>query len=170
MAVLDEATLAEIKDLYQGNDLTLAEIGQRYGRTPSGISRLARTHGWMMRSVVRGWAPHRTLLSTPKVRAYLAHRLCRAIGIKLDQMEKDMADGKLSSQDFERDAQSVGSMIGGLEKVVATATDADKDPKPQSGRPPAQSAPASDVERIHREIIERFERIQRRRNAEAGPG
>jgi len=166
MAVLDEATLAEIKDLYQGSELTLAAIGARYGRSPSGISRLARAHGWLMRSVARGWAPRRTLLSGAKARAYLAHRLCQTVGMKLDQMEKDMACGKLSSEDFERDTKSVASMMGGMDK--ATATDADKDPKPKSERAAAESAPASDVERLQREIIERFERIQRRRNAEAG--
>ena len=56
-------------------------------------------------------------------------------------------------------------MIGGMEKVAATGAHADKERKPK----PAAATPTTlgEAERLHREIIERFERIQRRRNAEA---
>jgi len=166
MVVLDEAALAEIKRLYEGSALTLVEIGARFARTPSGISRLARTHGWVMRSVARGWAPRRQLLSGPKARALVAHRLCDAITKKLDQMETDMASGKYGPEDYERDAKSLAAMVGGLDKVAATAADADEEQQPKAAEPGA----ISDVERLQREIIERFACIQRRRNAEAGSG
>jgi hypothetical protein len=62
-------------------------------------------------------------------------------------------------------------MIGGMNKVAAADTDADTKQKPKSAEP-AAAAPddASEAERISREIIERFERIQRRREAEGGSG
>ena len=80
-------------------------------------------------------------------------------------METDMQSGELSSADLERDAKSVASMIGGMEKVV-NGPDEDKERTPRA----ASVAAVNDVERIHREIIERFERIQRRREAERGSG
>lgn len=163
MSVLDEATLAEIRRLYEGSDLTVEAIGVRHGRSASGISRLARTHGWVMRSVARGWAPRRLLHSGPRARAVVAHRLCTAITRTLDQMETDMASGKASPEDHERRAKSVAAMVGGLDKVTAPA-DADKVEEAQAAEP----AGLSKVERLRREIIERFERLQRRRDAGAG--
>jgi hypothetical protein len=118
-----------------------------------------------MRWEVMGRAPRVSGLSTPKARAKLADRLCNAITKKLEQMEKGMKSGELGSADFERDAKAVASMIGGMEKVAATVTDADEERQPKSA---SAGAHAGEAERLHREIIERFERIQRRRNAQAG--
>ena len=81
-------------------------------------------------------------------------------------MDKAMTEGELSSADFERDAKAVGSMLGGLEKA-AMVPDAEKDRQPKPTIPTAD-ATGGEAERLHREIIERFERIQRRRDAEAG--
>jgi len=166
MKPLDDAAVAEIERLHRENKLTLAQIGERFGCTATYISALARRRGWLMRSEMLGRAPRKTTAaSTPKARAALAHRLCDVINQKLDQMEKDMQSGELSSADLERDAKSVASMIGGMEKVV-TGPDEDKERQPRA----AAIAAVNDVERIHREIIERFERIQRRREAERGSG
>jgi hypothetical protein len=164
---LDDAALAEIERLYREGKVTLAEIGRRFNRAPTGISRLARAHGWPMRWDVMGYAPRMQRLSTPKARALLAHKLCEAITTKLEQMEKGMKSGELGSADFERDAKAVTSMIGGMEKVTATVPDADEERKPKSADA-GTAASSGEAERLHREIIERFERIQRRRNAEAG--
>lgn len=166
--VLDDAALAEIERLYREGRLKLAEIGRPYGLSAPSISQLARSRGWPMRRKFKARAPRVTALSTPKARA-LARRLCHAITTKLEQMEKGMTSGELSSADFERDAKAVASMIGGMEKVAATVTDADKErqPKPAAAGTGA-SAGSGEAERLHREIIERFEGIQRRRNAEAG--
>jgi hypothetical protein len=166
---LDDAALAEIERLYRGSELTVVAIGVRFGRSGTGISKLARQHGWPMRWERRGCAPRKSGPSAAKARALLAHRLCEAITKKLDQMEKDMASGELSSEDFERDAKSVTSMIGAMNKVAATGTDADTKQKPKSAEP-AEPDAASEAERISREIVERFERIQRRREAERGSG
>ncbi len=166
---LDDAALAEIERLYREGKVTLAEIGLRFNRAPTGISRLARAHGWPMRWEAMGRAPRVRRLSTPKARALLVHKLCDAITAKLEQMEKGMKSGELSSADFERDAKAVASMIGGMEKVAATSTDADEERRPKSATgDPGESSGANEAERLHREIIERFERIQSRRNAEAG--
>jgi len=164
---LDKAAVAEIKRLYHGSELTLDEIGEQYGLAATSVSRLARTQGWLMRSVMRGNAPRRHLPTTEKARELLAHQLCDAITSKLKQMETDMTSGRLTSQDYERDTNSVSAMIGGLEKVTATATHADKERKPKCAEP---APPADAAERLHREIVERFERLQRRRNSQAGSG
>ena len=82
-----------------------------------------------------------------------------------------MTSGELSSADYERDAKAVGSMVGGLQKVAATVKDADEERQPKSASSATSAAPATgsgEAERLHREIIERFERIQRRRDAERG--
>jgi hypothetical protein len=162
---LDDATLAEIERLYREGKLTLIEIGRRFNRSATGISKLARSHGWPTRWEVMGRAPRLSGLSTPKARAKLADRLCNAITKKLEQMEKGMKSGELGSADFERDTKAVASMIGGMEKVAATVTDADEERQPKSA---SASAGAGEAERLHREIIERFGRIQRRRSASAG--
>jgi hypothetical protein len=97
--------------------------------------------------------------------------LCAAITTKLEQMEKGMKSGELGSADFERDAKAVGSMLGGLEKVTATTPDADKERQPKSTNSAASAASAAgsgEAERLHREIIERFEHLQRRRKTERG--
>ncbi len=166
---LDDAAIAEIKRLYGECELTLVEIGRRYNISPTGISKLARKHGWTMRWELMGRAPRASGLSTPRARERLLRRLCDTITRKLEQMEKGMKSGELNSADHERDAKAVASMIGSMEKVAATVTDADEERQPKSASPGASEGPdLSEAERLHREIIERFERIQRRRNAEAG--
>jgi hypothetical protein len=76
-------------------------------------------------------------------------------------MVKGMQSGELSSADLEHDTKMVGSMIGGLQKLVAA-------PEEGKFRNPklAKVGAVDEVERLQREIIERFERIQRRREAE----
>ena len=155
MTKLDEAVIAQIKPLYEESDLTLVRIGVQFGCSATSISQLAKRRCWKLR------APRK--LSPPKARTALALRLCDVINSKLDQMEKDMQSGELSSADLERDAKSMASMIGGMDKALS-AQNEDKKRKPRT----AAAAAVNEVERIHREIIERFERIQRRRNAQAG--
>ena len=163
----DDAALAEIERLYRAGELTRVEIGCRFDRSAAAISKLARSRGWPMRWEVMGRAPKVSGLSAPKARAKLANRLCNAITKKLEQMETGMKSGELGSADFERDAKAVASMIGGMQKVAATVADAEQERQPKSASASA-GANTGEAERLHREIIERFERIQRRRNAAAG--
>jgi hypothetical protein len=93
------------------------------------------------------------------------------ITAKLAQMEAQMRNGSLSSEDFERDTESLGQMIGSVEKTIAAGADGEKKHKANAVAPaPASANPSvsDDAERLHREIVERFERIQARRNAERG--
>ncbi len=164
MAVLDKAAEEEIKLLYLDSDETLAQSGARYGVTASAISQLGRRRGWPMRydrNDVR--LPGAGVLE--HVRAHVAQRLGAALVVKLKKMEADMRAGKLSSQDFERDAKSVAAMMIGFDKTTARHEDTSKTSKPAAAGDPE---PADEAERLHREILERFERIQRRRLAEGG--
>lgn len=161
---LDETAMAELERLYCEGTLTLVELGARFGRSPSGISRLARSHGWPMRWDSMGRAPRKSRSSAPAVRAALAVKLCGVIAKKLEQMETAMERGELASEDLERDAKAVASMIGGMEKVAVTVPDADKKRSTKS----EDAGDDDSVERLQREIIARFEQIQRRRNAEGG--
>lgn len=166
MAALDDATVALIKIDYEESDLTLDAIGKKFGRTASSISRMAHERGWLLRSLRMGRRPRINSQLSNMGRALIAHRLCGVINKKLDQMEKDMENGELSSADLERDAKTITSMVAGVQKVT-TIPDEDKVSKLDG----VQSAPADaadEVARLQREIIERFERIEKRRHAERG--
>lgn len=167
MAAFDQATLNLIRIDYEESDLTVAAIGTKYGVTAGYISRLAREHGWLMRHERMGRRPRTDAPLTNAARTLIAHRLCGVINKKLDQMEKDMENGELSSADLERDAKTITSMVAGVQKVT-TIPDEDKVSKLDG----VQSSPADaadEVARLQREIIERFERIEKRRHAERGP-
>lgn len=164
---LDKSALAEIKRLYQGDEVTLAEIGAQHGISASAVSRIARRYGWLMRTVRRGYAPRHSVPSTPKAMDLVVHQLCDAIITKLKQMEAQMQSGSLNSEDFERDAKSVGQMVGSVFKAKTTVPDGDEKQTSKSAAPTDDPAP-DEAERLHREIVERFERIQQRRNAETG--
>jgi hypothetical protein len=166
MAALSEATIARIRIDYEESSMTVEAIGQKYGVAATYISRLARTRGWLMRSIRMGRRARVGAPLTVSGRAFIAQRLCGVINKKIDQMEQDMQSGVLSPADLERDAKTVASMIVGMEKV-ATATDGEKKHKGQGGDV-AEAGSVDEVERLQREIIERFESIQRRREAEAG--
>jgi len=160
---LDAAMLAEMKRLWTTSHLTQVEIAKQFGCSAARVSQLAKQGEWGPRPYAgnRG----RQYATFPRVssRAGIARRMCAVINRKLDQMETDMQSGELSSADLERDAKTVASMIGGMEKV---ASDADDDRTHKSVA--ALTASVNEVERLQREIIERFERIQRRRDAERG--
>jgi hypothetical protein len=168
---LDKEAVAEMKRLYHGNELTLVQIGARFGISATAVSRRARREGWLMRSELKGASPRVREPSTPRVLELVVHQFCEAINAKLKQMEAQMQAGKLSSEEFERDARSLGQMVGSALKVTTTVPDGDETQRAHSAGPAADATAAcDDVERLHREIVERFERIQRRRNAEAGSG
>ncbi len=86
-------------------------------------------------------------------------RLYDTMGMMLLQMEADMRSGKLTGPDYERTGKSLAAIIGSLGKATATEPDGDEKKKPKAAEPAAPAA--DDAERLHREIIERFERIQR---------
>jgi hypothetical protein len=166
--VLSEAALAEIKCLHQANELTLAEIGVRFGLSASTVSNLARRHGWPSRTEVIGRARPSFRGVTARAKAKLVRRFYDTISMMLEQMETDMRSGKLKAQDVERAGKAMAAMaamIGSLGKAAATEPDGDKKQKPESTE---AAAAADEVERLQREIIARFESIQRRRDAEAG--
>ncbi len=162
---LDEATLAEMKRLHQACELTLAEIGVRFGMAATTVSKVARLNGWPSRSELIGRAPPSFRRVSARAKARLVRRIYDTIGTMLKQMEADMESGKLQANDFERAGKSVAAMLAGLHKATATEPDGDDKQKPNAAEP---AAAADEAERLHREIIERFERIQQRRKAEAG--
>ena len=162
---LDEASKGLMRIDYEETDLTVDAIGDKFGVTGSYVSRCARRGGWKMRSERPGVLA-RAAAADAAGRARIARRLCTVINKKIDQMEKNMTSGEHSSADLERDAKTIGSMIGGLQKVVP-GPDEDKVSKPDAERSTSVET-ADEVERLQREIIERFERIEKRREAEGG--
>jgi len=169
---LSEETIALIRHDYEETTLTLVRMGEKFGLAPSYISRLARTGGWRMRSERMGRKPRGKAPLSTEGRALIAHRLRGVLNKKLDQMEKDMESGKLDAADLERDAKSVTHMITGLDKVTTSADGGAKQrsrgEKSAGTGANSDAADLAEVERLQREIIERFERIQRRRDAEGG--
>lgn len=166
MAALDEAIISLMKIDYEVSSLTVDAVGKKYGISGSYVSRIARNRGWLLRTQRLGHKPRTTVPLSNVGRALIAHRLCGVINGKIDQMEKDMQSGTLSSADLERDAKSIASMIGGMQKVV-NAPDEDKVSKPDVTQAGVTTG-NDEVERLQREIVERFERIQNRRDAERG--
>ena len=168
MSALDEATIALIKIDYEKTKLPVAGIEVKYGLSASYVSRLARLRGWKMRRPRKDVTA--TTLSPSGQQAGeqpgIATRLWTVITMKLDQMEKGMTNGELSAADLERDAKTIAAMIGGMQKVVSVPGE-DKVSKPDVERTGAANN-ADEVARLQREIVERFERIQRRREAERG--
>jgi hypothetical protein len=160
---LDAATVALVRIDYEESDLTVDAIGLKYGRSPSFISRLAREGGWLMRSERMGRRPRAGSAPSHMAREGIARRLARFINSKLDHLEKCMQDGTLSPEDAERGAKSVATIIGGFDKVMTPAELPDEDKRTMAQRDTAGAV--DEVERLQREIIERFERIQRRREA-----
>jgi hypothetical protein len=161
---LSEAALAEIKCLHQANELTLAEIGALFAISASTVAKLARRYGWTSRSELIGRVRPSFRSVTAQAKARLIRRLYDTISMMLEQMEADMRSGKLKAQDVERAGKSMAAMIGSLTKATATEPDGDAKQKPET----EPAAVANEVARLQREIIERFESIQRRRDAEAG--
>jgi hypothetical protein len=167
MTISDEM-LAQIKRLHHANALTLDQIGERFGLTGGAISKLARANGWPARDRSKGHAAHRFRFGE-RERNELVHQLYSTTLQILEQMEAEMASGKPGTQDVERAAKAVAAMIGSVGKMTMAGRDGNKTHKPKSsGADEDRSDAASRVERLQREIIERFEGIQRRRNAEAG--
>jgi hypothetical protein len=164
MAALNEATIGLIRVDYEEGALTVAAIGEKYGVSASYVCRLARERGWLMRTDRLGRRPRTSAALSATGRALIAHRLCGVINKKIDQMEKDMESGALSSADLERDSKTIASMIGGMHKVIPVPIE-DKVSKPDAA-PSTAVANTDEVERLQREIIERFERIQSRREVE----
>ena len=160
---IDAATLALIKVDYEESDLTVVKIGLKYDRSPSYISRLAREECWLLRSERLGRRPRSGPPRSVLAREAIAQRLSRVINKKLDQMEQGMETGELSAEEAERGAKMVGSMLGGFERVAA----APEEDNVRNSKA-ANADTADEVERLQREIIERFERIQRRREIEGG--
>jgi hypothetical protein len=160
---LDAATEAAIKLEYEESDLTLEAIGEKHGRSGAWVCKLAKLRGWKRRRppVVSALPPRPR--RPRNHRALMDRRMCNVINRKLKQMETGMKDGTLSPADLERDAKVVGSILGGFGRMKAP-TEGDKVLNPKADK----AGVADDVERLQREITERFERIQRRREAERG--
>ena len=77
-----------------------------------------------------------------------------------------MDSGVLTSPDLERDSKTIGLMVIGVEKIVPRSEE-----EKVSKRDAVEAAPLAeddDVARLQLEIIERIERIQRRREAARG--
>jgi hypothetical protein len=164
--MFDAAELAVMKGEYEDTPLTVSAIGLRHGCSGPTVSKTARREGWRLRRPGKVAAQEPTIAPAGVAAAGIAARMWNVITMKLDQMEKDMNSGALCSADLERDAKMIGTMIAGVQKVVPVPGE-DKVSKPDGARS-GPVAKTDEVERLQREIIERFERIQRRREIERG--
>ncbi len=153
---------AEAKRLWQGSTLTQVQIGKATGRSASTIGRWGNGENWGPRPGAVGKAPREPNFSRKRANRSIAKRMHNIIIRKLDQMEKGLEDGTLSVEDEERLSKSVSTMVGGFGKVT-------EPPHGEKKRKRGKvDAIIGDVARLQLEIIERFERIQRRRDAARG--
>ena len=153
---------AEAKRLWQETRLTQAQIGEKVQRSASTIGRWGNTEHWGPRPGDVGKAPREPNFSRRRANRSIAKRMHNIIIRKLDLMEKGLEDGTLSVEEAERHSKSISSMVGGYGKVNE-APHAEKKRKRSKA-----DVIIDDVARLQLEIIERFERIQRRREAARG--
>ena len=159
---------AEIKCLYHANVLTLDDIGARYGKSGQATAKLAHRRDWPRRAELAGSVP-RSLVAISRALEQVMVRMGAAMNAKLEQMEKGMQAGELSSEEFERDSKAIAAMAAVMQKAIAAGPNAQKNAqKEQQSHSAEPGAAVDEIERLQREIMDRFERIQRRRNAEAG--
>jgi uncharacterized protein YjcR len=160
----DAATRALIKIDYEDGDLTVEKIGEKYGCSASLVSKMAREGGWLMRSERRGFRPRAGSVTSRTAREAIAQRLARFINRKLDYLEIGMQNGTVTPDEAERGTKQVAAMIGGFGKVVGRPERPDEDKRKSA----SHADSVDDVERLQREIIERFARLERRREAARG--
>ena len=193
MKKLDAAEWAEVRVLYEGGELLVRDIAERFGITDRTILERARTGSWLRRAgrtakpVGRKGpeAPVPPGHPTRAVRQALIRRLYKAIDIKLKHWEDRMAGGEeLSPADSERMAKEVTTMISGFERVAETegaiekrdaqSTTAGSGAHAKRGKrrgtadTNAAGGPESDAERMRREIAARLERLQLGRGEASG--
>lgn len=156
---------AEAKRLRHTTNLTQAEIGKRVNRHASTIARWAAEDGWERRPGTENKPPREPNFSRKRANLAIAKGMHKVIIRKLDEMENGLENGTLSVDDAERTSKLIGSMVSGYGKVTETPH-AEK--KRKRGKADAETKVADEVERLQREIIERFERIERRREAARG--
>lgn len=160
-----EATYAVMQVQYEAGELTLEAIGDLHDCSASYVCKEARERNWIRRRPAPAGGSPTTPPRPPRRRnphATMLKRMRKVINGKLKQMEDDLKTGAANSADLERDAKVVTSMIGGMQKVPRPEEDKVRDA--QAGN----AGGTDEVERLQREIIERFERIQLRRLSQAG--
>jgi hypothetical protein len=171
----DEPTLVAIEVEHNAGELTLNAIGKKHGCSGAYICKLAKEYGWPRRRPASAETCETTESADgaartapakkkrpPDMRVMIKRRMCKVINRKLKEMEQGMQSGNMEPAEIERNTRVVTSMIGGLQKVGGPEEDKERNAKA------ADAGTADEVERLQREIIERFERIQRRREAEGG--
>jgi hypothetical protein len=155
---------AEARVLFETTNQTQAEIAKAVGRSVSTISRWAALENWQ-RPGEKNKPPREPNFSRKRADLAIAKRMHKIIMRNLDEMEQGMENGTLAPADAERKSKATAVMIGGYGKVTETPN-AEK--KRKRGKSAAELGAVDDIERLQREIIERFERIERRRDAARG--
>jgi hypothetical protein len=192
MTRLDAAQWAEVRALYEGSEMLVRAIADKFGVADRTILGRAKRQGWARRSERTGQpvgtngpeAPVPPGHPTRAVRQALIRRLYKAIDMKLKHWEDRMAGGDtLNAADSERMAKEVTTMISGFERVAEAEGAIEKrDAQPAGGstgrkagagkrgavRGGGEDAAESDAVRMRREIAERLERLQRGHGPAAG--
>ena len=155
---------AEARVLFETTNQTQAEIAKAVGRSVSTISRWAALENWQ-RSGEKNKPPREANFSRKRADLAIAKRMHKIIMRNLDEMEQGMENGTLAPADAERKSKTTAAMIGSYGKVRETPN-AEK--KRKRGADDGKPAVVDDVARLQREIVERFERIERRMEAARG--
>ena len=155
---------AEARVLFETTNQTQAEIAKAVGRSVSTISRWAARENWQ-RPGEKNKPPREPNFSRRRAGVAIGKRIHSFIIRKLDEMEKGMEDGTLTPEAAESGSKMISSMIGGFDKAVPNPNEGSKR---RRGADDGKPAAVDEVARLQREIIERFERIERRREAARG--
>jgi hypothetical protein len=161
MATTDAKARAHV--LVTTTNQTQAEIAKAVGRSVTTICRWIARESWL-RPGTEDKPPREPNFSRKRADLAIAKRMHKVIMRNLDEMEQGIESGKLTPADAERKSKALASMIGGYGRVKE-APDAAKASK--RGKT-VKAGSIDDRERLQREIIERFARIERRREAARG--
>jgi hypothetical protein len=104
----------------------------------------------------------KSLPKTPAARRQLLNRLVAAISLKLEQLERRMAQdldspggADASATDHERETRAIGALIDNLGKVTEMESGLDR----SAGKPGAAPDIAGEADRWRRELAQRLQRI-----------
>ena len=111
--------LNEIRDLYRGRDVTVAEIARRAGIGIPSLVNLVRREGWGLRHPRRSEAGRLEAAPTDDARRRLVARIWAAADAQLAEIEARMRRCGEGGGPGERDARMTATLVKTVRELVA---------------------------------------------------
>lgn len=150
-----------IRRLYEGREMTIAEIAASYGVSTSAIQRRRRAEGWIKRSL-RGESRQSPVDVSAIDRSRLIARLLKVVDRNLELLEMRMGlEEPSTAADRERETRAIGTLTRTIEKLTELQSDRDavraNSAKIRSG----STLDQDEAVRLRLEIAERILRLRK---------